>query len=155
MYSFHFPPSGFPVYIGYQKIVNEKISVCKQIMIVYRNSMKITLGQGGHIVVVQCPPNWWLRHHKPNTGENAGFASLGRYATVPLDPTRNKSLICTPRHDLVKARKCLQTRSGFVNIFSNCLDKVSFSCNKGFAEGGQGSSGKRSKSSPLGETIIA
>lgn len=56
MYSFHFPPSGFPVYIGYQKIVNEKISVCKQIMIVYRNSMKITLGQGGHIVVVQCPP---------------------------------------------------------------------------------------------------
>lgn len=33
-----------------------KISVNKQIMIVYEHFMKITLGKGGHIVVVQCPP---------------------------------------------------------------------------------------------------
>lgn len=33
-----------------------KISVCKQIMIVYEHFMKITLSKGGHIVVVQCPP---------------------------------------------------------------------------------------------------
>lgn len=135
--------------------MNRKISVCKQTVMGYEHSMKFTLGKGGHIVVVQCPPNWWLRRHEPNTGDNAGFASLGRFATVPLDPARNKSSVCTPRGDLVKARKCLQSRSGFVNIFATCLDKISFSCNKGFAEGGQGSSGKRSKSSPLGETIIA
>lgn len=117
-------------------------------MKIYENSMKITLGQGGHIVVVQCPPNWRLRRHKPNTGDNAGFASLGRFATVPIDPTRNKSLLCTPRHGFVKARKCLQSRSGFVNIFATCLDKASFSCNNGYAEGGQGSSGKGKKGPP-------
>lgn len=108
------------------KAMNKYISVCKKTVIVYEHSMKFTLGQGGHIVVVQRPPK-----------------------------RRNKSLVYTPRHDLVKARKCLQSRSGFVNIFSTCLDKVSFSCNNGFAEGGQGSSGKGIKRTPLGETIIA
>lgn len=38
------------------KAMNENISICKQTVIVYKHSMKFTLGQGGHIVVVQCPP---------------------------------------------------------------------------------------------------
>lgn len=36
--------------------MNENISVCKQTEMVYGHSMKFTLGKGGHIVVVQCPP---------------------------------------------------------------------------------------------------
>ena len=38
------------------KAMNENISICKRTMIVYEHSMKFTLGKGGHIVVVQCPP---------------------------------------------------------------------------------------------------
>lgn len=38
------------------KAMNENIFICKRTMIVYEHSMKITLGKGGHIVVVQCPP---------------------------------------------------------------------------------------------------
>lgn len=90
--------------------MNGNISVYKQTVMVYEHSMKFTLGQEGHICRSNVPLKWWLRHHKPNTGENAGFATLGRFATVPLDPTRNKSLLCTPRGDFVKARKCLQSR---------------------------------------------
>lgn len=37
--------------------MNENISVCKQTVMVYEHSMKITLGQEGHIVVVRAPRN--------------------------------------------------------------------------------------------------
>lgn len=37
------------------KAMNKNISVYKQTVIVYEHSVKFTLSQGGHIVVVQCP----------------------------------------------------------------------------------------------------
>lgn len=63
--------------------MNWKMYVCKQTVMVYERFMKFTLGKGGHIVVVQRPPQ------RGTSRLRAG----------------NKSLLCTPRHDFVKATK--------------------------------------------------